>query len=51
MGIAVRDEDHNGTTITIVDLGSFEASPGWPGRWAACPSSRRACPIGNVEIA
>ena len=39
-GITVRDEDYNGTTITIIDLGDSSDSPGRP-MGAGAPGARR----------
>ncbi len=52
MGFQVRDEDYNGTTITIVDLGSFENLAGLAGGMSGVPiAPGSGLPEGNVEIA
>jgi Protein of unknown function (DUF3352) len=53
-GITVRDEDHNGTTITIVDLGSAQDLVGMAGALggADLPADPGSLPLpdGNVEL-
>lgn len=55
IGVTIRDEDHNGTTVTIIDLGSAQDLMGMAGALggAAMPTDPSTMPIpaGNVEIA
>jgi Protein of unknown function (DUF3352) len=53
-GITVRDEDYNGATITIIDLGSAQdlaAMAGALGGLPTDPSTTSGLPEGNIEIA
>ncbi len=52
-GITVRDEDHNGTTITIVDLGSLQDLAGLAGALGGMPLPTQPgmLPTDHVEIA
>lgn len=55
IGLTIRDEDYNGTTITILDLGSAQDLMGMAGALggATLPTDPSTMPIpaGNVEIA
>ena len=55
IGLTIRDEDHNGTTVTIIDLGSAQDLMGMAGALggATLPTDPSTMPIpaGNVEIA
>ncbi len=55
IGVTIRDEDYNGTTITIIDLGSAQDLMGMAGALggAMLPTdpSTMPFPAGNVEIA
>jgi hypothetical protein len=53
MGITIRDEDYNGTTITIVDLGSLQDLAGLAGSMGGgmLPVDPTGLPTGHVEIA
>jgi hypothetical protein len=52
-GITVRDEDYNGTTITIVDLGSIRDLAGMAGALGGTPlpTDPGSLPDGHVELA
>jgi hypothetical protein len=53
-GITVREEDHNGTTVTIIDLGSAQDLIGMAGGLGGIPvdpSMTPGLPEGNIEIA
>lgn len=53
-GVQVRDEDYNGTTITILDLGSLQGLAGLAGAasgGALPPEATSSLPDGNVELA
>ena len=55
MGVTIRDEDYNGTTITIIDLGSAQDLMGMAGALGGTmmpgDPSTMPIPAGNVEIA
>ena len=53
-GITVRDEDHNGQTITVVDLGSFHDLAAMAGALGGLPGGTigpDVLPEGRVELA
>lgn len=53
-GITVREEDHNGTTVTIIDLGSAQDLAGMAGGLSGVPvdpSMTPGLPEGSIEIA
>ncbi len=50
-GITVRDEDYNGQTITIVDLGSLRDLAGMAGAFGGLPADPGALPDGRAEVA
>jgi hypothetical protein len=51
MGFDVRDEDYNGTTITVLDFGSFEDLAGLAGSMGGLPVSPEGMPEGSAQIA
>ncbi|MEO6207102.1 MAG: DUF3352 domain-containing protein [Candidatus Limnocylindrales bacterium] len=55
MGITVREEDHNGVPITIIDLGSAQDLLGLAGAFSGQPlpadPSTMPLPAGSIEIA
>ena len=55
LGITVRDEDHNGVPITIIDLGSAQDLLGLAGAFGGQPlptdPSTMPLPTGSIEIA
>lgn len=53
LGFDIRDEDYNGTTITVLDLGTFEDLAGLAGGMGGVPIDPNSAglPQGNVEIA
>lgn len=52
-GITVRDEDYNGTTVTVVDLGSIRDLAGLAGALGGTPlpTDPGSLPDGHVELA
>ena len=49
MGFDVRDEDYNGTTITVLDFGSFEDLAGLAGSMGGLPVSPEGMPEGSAR--